>query len=312
MDGVIVQEMAPLRDYTTFRLGGECRSVMSCDRPESLQAVVQDLVSEHEPYVLIGSGSNLLISDEGYEGVVVRYCGDTPRIEQDSLSLHVDAGTVLDDLAKYAADLGLVGLNCCTGIPGTVGGAIVGNAGAWGKQIGDVLDRVTVMDRAGEVREAAAGSLGFGYRRSDLQRSGELVLSARFRLQEGERETLKQERAEILALRAEKHPNLEMHPCIGSIFRNIEPSSAAGRRQAAGWFLEQAGAKDLQVGGARVYEKHANIIVKGPDCTAQDVRDLATRMADAVREHFDFQLEREVRFLGRFRGEEHQPMDRFF
>ena len=119
---------------------------------------------------------------------------------------------------------------------------------------------------------------------------------------DGSAEALLAERAEILATRAEKHPNLESHPCIGSFFRNIEPTSAAGRRQAAGWFLEQAGANELVVGGARLFEKHANIIVHGEGCTAQDVFDLSQLMQERVVDQFALQLEREIRCLGFFQG----------
>ncbi len=180
MDGMTMEESASLRDYSTFRLGGACRVLVSCDRPSALQDAIRRLVADHEPHVLIGGGSNLLISDDGYDGVVVRYCSEAPRIDVDGSVLQVDACTELDELARFAAEHGLEGLNCCTGIPGTVGGAIVGNAGAWGKQIGDSLRHVTLMDDRGELREAAPESLGFAYRRSNLQQSGDLVVTAQW------------------------------------------------------------------------------------------------------------------------------------
>jgi UDP-N-acetylmuramate dehydrogenase len=212
----------------------------------------------------------------------------------------VSGATLLDHLARWAVGAGLEGVNMCSGIPGTVGGAVIGNAGAFGRQIGDVLESVLLMDPQGTVSRCPAQDLELAYRRTRLQAGGEVVLSARLRLVPGDAVRLQTEREEILALRREKHPDWHREPCIGSIFRNIEPTSKAGRRQAAGWFLEQAGVKDMRVGGAFIYPKHANIIVRDPQGTASDVHDLSLRMAEAVQTRFGLRLEREVRFLGDF------------
>jgi len=201
---------------------------------------------------------------------------------------------------------------CCTGIPGTVAGAIVGNAGAWGGQVSDVLESVMLMDRSGNLTEADPSTLAFSYRHSNLKERNDVVVSAVFRISKGDRGALEDERESILVRRAERHPNLSHEPCIGSIFRNIEPTSAADRRQAAGWFLEQAGAKEMKEGGAKVFARHANIIVKCDDCSSQNVRDLAARMAEAVREKFGINLVREVRYLGRFQGEQLEQDNGFY
>lgn len=224
----------------------------------------------------------------------------------------MSAAAPLDAVAAWTAGCGLDGLLCCTGIPGTVGGAIVGNAGAWGRQVADVLASVRLMDRAGAERDVGPADLGFGYRRSRLQAGDDIVVSARFRLERAGAESLLAERERILGERAARHPDPSREPCIGSIFRNMEPTSAAGRRQAAGWFLDRAGAKSLRVGGAFVFPRHANIIVKGEGCRSQDVFTLAQMMKAAVKERFDLDLVREVRFLGPFDGAEDSPVDRFF
>ena len=302
----------PLADVTTFRLGGPCRDLVTCATPDALADAVRTCRGRSEMFLLIGGGSNLLVSDEGYEGTVLRFHSTQPLVQDQGPVWEVSGSTRLDDLARLAAEAGRDGVGCCHGIPGTVGGAVVGNAGAWGRQIGDELESVSVLERDGSIRAVTAEELGFAYRRSRLQQTEQIVLKARFRLAPGDRDGLLAERERILQARAERHPDLELEPCIGSIFRNIEPTSRAGRRQAAGWFLEQAGAKALRVGGARVYPRHANIIVKGPGCTAQDVRDLADRMRRAVADRFGLVLRREVRYLGRFRGEEQAPRDRFF
>ena len=136
--------------------------------------------------------------------------------------------------------------------------------------------------------------------------------AVRFALQPGEREKLSEERAKILAIRHEKHPDLSTHPCAGSFFRNVEPTSKAEKRQAAGWFLEQAGGKDLKIGGALIFEKHANIIVKGPQCTADDVYQLSCKMQQIVKEKFHFDLVREVRFVGKINSLPKNPSEMFW
>jgi UDP-N-acetylmuramate dehydrogenase len=205
---------------------------------------------------------------------------------------------MLDDLAAFAVAQGLEGLVCCTGIPGTVGGAIAGNAGAFGEQIGDRLVSVDLLDRKGGLRTVKPEELGFAYRRSRLQETSDVVVSARLQLGSADRDALARRRREILEIRASKHPDWHATPTAGSFFKNIEPTSKAERRQAAGWFLEQAGAKELRIGGARVYEKHANIIIADAGCKASDVLALSQMMAKSVREKFGFDLQREVRLVG--------------
>lgn len=289
-----------LASYTTFRLGGPCRALVECASRRELVHVLNDLGEAGEPFTLIGGGSNLLVSDAGLDQTVVRFCSEKPQVVREGNVLVVQCSTLLDDLALFAVQEGLDGLVCCTGIPGTVGGAIAGNAGAFGEQIGDRLQSATLLDRSGNERTVSAEELGFGYRTSRLQGSDAIVVSARFRLRPGDRERLRAHRQEILLLRAAKHPDWRRIPTAGSFFKNIEPTSKAERRQAAGWFLEQAGAKALRVGGARTYEKHANIIVAERGCTAADVLALSLLMAQAVQEKFGLSLQREVRVLGEF------------
>jgi UDP-N-acetylmuramate dehydrogenase len=177
---------------------------------------------------------------------------------------------------------------------------VVGNAGAWGKQVGDVLKSAMIIDDHGKIKTVGPDYFAFSYRHSRLKETNEIIVSVTFTLKPGDPVALAQERAETLKIRSEKHPDLSTHPCAGSFFRNVEPTSKAERRQAAGWFLEQAGGKNFKVGGAYIFEKHANIIIKGPDANAQDVHDLHLKMLDAVKEKFSLQLNREVRFVGKF------------
>lgn len=307
-----VRPRVDLRSYTTFQLGGPCTWLADCPTAEVLQRIVVHLHEEGLPWFLMGGGSNLLISDDGVDAMAVRYVNENADMTTRASQVEVSGAASLDEVVARAVDRGWDGLTTCSGIPGTVGGAIAGNAGAFGKQVGDVLASVEVLSRDGVLRHVSAADLEFSYRASRLQWSDEIVVSARFDLRPGDRRALQAERTELLALRRTKHPDWRREPCMGSIFRNIEPTSAAERRQAAGWFLEQAGAKELRVGGAYVYPRHANIIVRDPTGTAQDVYDLIELMARAVRDRFEFDLVREVRFLGGFRNAPFQPDRGFF
>ncbi len=305
--GVDIVNGAPLSDHTTFQLGGQCRALLNCRHPHQLEQTIAYLAKNHLPFILIGGGSNIIVSDHGIDCHVIRYKSSSLLIEQDGNDLIVMGSTLLDHLALFAAENSLEGLNYTSGVPGTVGGAIVGNAGAFGRQIGDVVKSVELISRTGTKRTAEGRELKFSYRDSLLKETEEIIISARLCLSKGHQEQLMKERRDILQLREQKHPNLVLHPSAGSIFRNIEPTSQAGKRQAAGWFLEQSGAKPLKVGGAVVFEKHANIIVKETGGCAQDVFDLTRQMAQLVQEKYGIRLIREVRFVGEFEG---MPADR--
>ncbi len=288
----------PLRAYTTFGLGGPCPILADCRSADEVREAVRDFLAADRPFYLIGGGSNLLVSDDGVDRAVIRYAEHPEGWSREGDHVFVDAGAGLDVFAAWAADEGYGGIVNCSGIPGTVGGAIVGNAGAFGEQIGDWVEEVTVLDRAGRDVRLAPDDVGFAYRRSALPDRGDIVLSAVLRLPREDREVLRDRRHEILELRRARHPDWRIVRTAGSFFKNVEPSSRAGRRQATGWFLEQAGAKSMRVGGARTFEKHANIIIAESGCRSRDVLELADRMAGAVREQFGLTLEREVRILG--------------
>lgn len=290
-----------MRDYTTFKLGGPCPALIDCPDAETLSAAAALLAAHGIPKLVIGQGSNLLVSDAGLECAVLRYCSETnPAVESEGCCITVSGNTLLDDLARIAIEKGLGDITFCSGIPGTVGGAIAGNAGAFGQQIGDVVKTVRLMKADGSVEEVEADALDFQYRSSALKQSGAIVLDAVLKLKPGAVEVMQKERERILELRRTKHPDWKVSPCAGSVFRNIEPTSAAERRQAAGWFLEEAGAKDFRVGGARLFEKHANIIIADDGASASDVYQLTEKMIAAVRKKFNFDLEREIKLLGSF------------
>ena len=290
----------PLSNATTFRLGGLCPVFVDCPNVPSLLHAWPLLLRHGYAPRLIGGGSNLLISDAGLNEIVVRYVERISDFKREDQIVTVSAGTQLDDLARQTAAWGLDGLVVCSGIPGTVGGAIAGNAGAFGQQMGDTLVDIRVIDSDGNVKIRLANELGFSYRRSNLQESGDVIVSARFALSPARVTELQARREEILALRAEKHPDWRTTPTAGSFFKNIAPTSNADRRQAAGWYLEQAGAMAMRVGGARCFERHANIVIVEPGGTARDVKQLTENIAAAVKEKFGLVLEPEVKALGTF------------
>lgn len=292
---------AALRDYTTFQLGGSCPALIDCPDAASLTETAKLLHSAAVEFMVIGQGSNLLVSDDGLETVVLRYCAESaPEVEFDGCRGRVSGHTLLDDLARLAIGRGVGDISYCSGIPGTVGGAIVGNAGAFGRQIGDVVESVLLLDATGRQREVPGEELEFEYRSSLLKKTGDVVLSAVLKLKPEDVETMQKERDRIMELRRSKHPDWRSMPCAGSVFRNVEPSSAADRRQAAGWFLEAAGAREFRVGGAHLFAKHANIIIADPGATAREVFELTERMIAAVQGMFGFELVREIKLIGEF------------
>ncbi len=298
--GVIVKKDVALSDWTTFQLGGLCPYLFLCSTPAQLEMTIVFLTQKNVHFILIGGGSNLVVSDYGIDCAIIRYVSSKPLISHNDEEITVSGSTLLDQLALYASEHGLEGINFASGIPGTVGGAIVGNAGAFGKQVGDALKSVTLLSVAGKKFTANASELGFSYRNSSLKETGDIVVSAIFSVRKADPKALLEERQETLRLRWEKHPDLKIYPCAGSFFRNIEPTSKAQRRQATGWFLEQVGGKDLAVGGAKIFPKHANIIIKTQGCTAKDVYDLSQKMAELVKKNYNLDIIREVRFVGKF------------
>lgn len=295
-----VRETAPLRDYTTFHLGGPCPILIEGATAGQLPAIIQLFNNAGQPFIVIGQGANLIISDKGIDQAVIRFCSDAPTIKADGNRVTVSGDTLLDDLALFTIENEAGDLSYCSGIPGTVGGGIAGNAGAFGRQMGDHLVSAELLGLTGKVRNVLHDELEFSYRHSKLKETGEIVLSATFEPPKTGIEIMRAERHRIMEFRRTHHPDWHQTPCAGSVFRNIEPTSAVERRQAAGFFLQEAGAHLLRVGGARLYEKHANIIVADPGCTAQDVWELSEKMLRAVKEKFGITLVREVRFIGVF------------
>jgi UDP-N-acetylmuramate dehydrogenase len=292
---------APLSQYTSFQVGGRTPALIQCRTLNEIIETIRYLNQKQQSFLVVGQGTNLLVSDKGVKQIIVRFCNEeASSIKQTENIITVGGEMLLDKLVIRSLELGLGDLGYLSGIPGTVGGAIVGNAGAFGEQIGDVLQRAELLSYDGIRRWVSHDELCFAYRSSALKESREILLRAELTVTEVDKVEAEKQRDEILKLRREKHPNWKTEPCAGSVFRNIEPTSSAGRRQAAGWFLEEAGAKSFSQGNASIYAKHANIIIADAGATAADIYRLSEKMKQAVKEKFNLNLHREIRLLGEF------------
>lgn len=292
---------ARLSQFTTFRLGGPCPALLPCRTPGQVHAAVAACRRDGVPFRFMGGGSNLLVSDRGVDEVVIRFESGPETLRFNGASIEADGGVPFDALASAALEAGIAGFEFATGIPGTLGGAIAGNAGAFGEQIGDRIDEVRVLAPDGSEHAVAPEAMSFSYRASGVADRKWIILSARMRGAPGDRGRLCAERDRILAFRRDRHPDWRTVATAGSFFRNIEPTSKASRRQAAGAFLESAGAGALRVGAARTFPGHSNIIItSGPDPRASDVWRLSRWMAAAVFARHGLQLTPEVQCWGVF------------
>lgn len=291
---------ADMSKYNSFQVGGNCPYLLNCCTSKDLISTIKLLSSNKIRFSVIGEGTNILVSDNGIDFIIIRYCNNDINIFINDNLVTASGHIILDDLVSRVIEKGLGDISFLSGIPGTFGGAIAGNAGAFGKQIGDYIISAKVVDNNGNVNLMSRDSFNFKYRSSSLKRNKNILIEASLDLEFLNSNQMKKNRRDIISLRISKHPDWKNQPCAGSIFRNIEPTSNAKRRQAAGWFLEQSGVKDFYQGGAYVFEKHANIIIAGNNATAKDIYILSERMKKAVKEKFGIDLIREIELLGLF------------
>lgn len=294
-----------LATLTTFRIGGPAGLVAPVTNAEQARRFL-DFAHRHRlPWTCLGGGSNILGDDDGYAGLVMLVRDRGLRVDGDRV--HVGAGWDFDALIAETLRQGLTGLEFASGIPGTLGGAVVGNAGCYGREIGEFVREATVLGPDGTVATVGPEAFGFAYRDSLLKGTGHVVLDVTLALARGDLATAGDERADHLADRRRKHP--WDIPCAGSYFKNLPAPAPGERRRAAGILLEQVGAKAMHEGGAAVFEKHANIIVNRGGATCRDVLTLAARMKQAVRERFGEELDEEVRHLATPRATQDPAVD---
>ena len=281
----------PMKKHTTFRVGGNADYFVM---PKTVQEVKETvaLCRAHDmDYYVVGNGSNLLVSDAGYRGVIIQIYNEMNQIEIDGTTVKVQAGALLSKIGSAALKAGLTGFEFAAGIPGTVGGAVVMNAGAYGGETKDILKSATVLTQDGEVLTLYNGELELGYRTSVIAKKGYIVLEAEYELQEGDVETIRATMDDLKTRRVTKQP-LE-YPSAGSTFKRPEG-------YFAGKLIQDAGLRGYRVGGAMVSEKHCGFVINAEDATASDVLELIHQISDKVYEQFGVRLEPEVKVLGEF------------
>jgi UDP-N-acetylmuramate dehydrogenase len=285
-----------LAPFTTLQIGGPARYFLEVQSPDEMVQAFRAAQADRIPVYLLAGCSNVLIADQGIDGLVLLNKARSITWHPD-FTLTVDGGYVLDHLVTDLADRGWADMSFAAGIPGSVGGALIGGAGAFGRLVHEYLIEARILSPQGEDAWHPAQSLGIDYRSSAARDRGDILLAATLGpFQPGDTAALHQEIQRIKGEREEKHPGRN-RPSAGSFFKNLPPAQPGGRRMAAGKLLEEAGAKALRVGDAGVFEKHANIIVNNGHATAQDIDTLANQMAALVKDKFGVTLEREVRFL---------------
>ena len=285
-----------LGPLTSFGTGGPARYFLSVGSVDALGRAVATAVGLKLPFFILGGGSNLLVSDDGYDGLVIHLQIKGLKLVEPTI-IEAGAGEQLSALVDYATEQSLTGLEFAAGIWGSVGGAVFGNAGAFGGEIGQVLTEACLVDRPGQVKVVTTDYLEFDYRSSRLKSSGEILATARFDLSKGNQAEITARVQEILDQRADKHPSERTAGCV---FKNIPDPTQPHGKMAAGRLLEEAGAGSLSVGGAGVYQKHANIIVAGERATSKDIRLLADMMKKKVLDRFGIELREEIQQLGSF------------
>lgn len=281
----------PMQKHTTFRVGGPADYFVMPETIEQVQKVVTLCKEEEIPYYIVGNGSNLLVSDKGYRGVIIQIGKRFGQIEVKENQITAQAGALLSAVANRALEAGLAGFEFAAGIPGSLGGACVMNAGAYGGEMKDVLLSVTVLTPEGEVLTIPREELELGYRTSIIEKKHYLVLEAVIELQKGDPEEIKAVMDDLRQRRIDKQP-LE-YPSAGSTFKRPEG-------YFAGKLIQDAGLKGFQVGGAQVSEKHAGFVINKNHATASDIYELMRQVSEKVEEESGVRLEPEVKRLGEF------------
>ena len=279
----------PMKKHTTFRVGGCARYLVEPGDVQQLSAVVNACREQKVPYYVVGNGSNLLVSDAGYNGVIIHLFKNMSEIRTEGNHMILQAGALLARAARTACREGLSGLEFASGIPGTVGGALVMNAGAYGGEMKDVVSRVTVLTSEGEPREYTKEQMAFGYRRSRLTEEAGIVLETEFTLHLGRTEEIQERMEELKEKRVLKQP-LE-YASAGSTFKRPEG-------HFAGKLIEDAGLRGFRIGDAQVSEKHCGFVINRGNASASEIAEVIRQVQDRVYAHSGVRLQTEVKFLG--------------
>ena len=312
---MILFENEPMCKHTSFKVGGPARYFVKAENADDLKEAFTLARENKLPYFILGNGTNLLVADKGFDGIVITLAGKFSEINDlGNGAFNVGAATPLGRFARTAMKQGFAGIHKLAGIPGTLGGAIYMNAGAYGQEIGTCCTKVTVLDNDGNIREISNTDCAFGYRQSifslrhceagSRSNPSGTILSATFQLPAASAEgktvaDLEAELAECMAKRKASQP-LNM-PNAGSTFKRLDKGTADMPQQIApGYYIEQTGLKGYRIGGAEVSTLHANFIVNAGGATATDIKQLSEFVQQKVTEKFGIELHREIILLGEF------------
>ena len=286
-----VMKDEPMSRHTTFRVGGTADFFVEIGSPEELLDIINYLTETDRSYFILGNGSNLLVGDKGYEGVILHLGERFNSITVEGNTITAQAGALLSTVAKTAAKNGLSGMEFAAGIPGTIGGAVVMNAGAYEGEMKQIITKVTVMTREGEILELDNETMEFGYRTSRIKNRPFVVLSAVISLEKGDMASIQSKMDDFNNRRRSKQP-LE-YPSAGSTFKRPEG-------YYAGKLIMDAGLRGYRVGGAQVSEKHCGFIINVGNATAADISELMDEVIEKVEKQFSVTLEPEIIRIGNF------------
>ncbi|MDE7223150.1 MAG: UDP-N-acetylmuramate dehydrogenase [Acetatifactor sp.] len=283
-----IRRKEPMSKHTTFRIGGEADCFVEIENMEQLINIRRYLRLVEQPCLIIGNGSNLLVSDRGYDGVVLQIGSRMQEIQVQGDKMIVQAGALMSKVAAAACEHGLTGFEFASGIPGTMGGGVIMNAGAYDGEISQVVTQVKAVDREGNVLELDNATMEFGYRTSAIKNQPFTVVEVTLQLSEGEQEAIRSRMEELAAKRRQKQP-LE-YPSAGSTFKRPEG-------YYAGELIMKSGLRGCQIGGARVSDKHCGFIINTGKATCEDVLDLIAHVQERVKACFGVDLETEVIYV---------------
>ncbi len=286
----------PMKTYTTFRVGGPAKWMAAPEDEQQLRIILKICKETNTPYFVLGRGSNLLVSDNGFDGVVInlRKHFNTITTDKEAKTITAEAGASLPAVSQAALAAGLTGLEFAAGIPGTMGGGLFMNAGAYGGELKQIVTEATVMTKNGVIRNVPGDEMELGHRLSCFMKTGETILSVTMQLADGDPEAIKAMMDDFNGRRRDKQP-LE-YPSAGSTFKR--PTG-----YFAGKLIEDAGLKGFSVGGAQVSEKHAGFVINTGNATASDIWNLCQEVQKKVFAQFGVELEPEIQMVGSF-GEE--------
>ena len=281
----------PMSKYTTFRVGGEAECILVVQNEDELARLIPYLNRIEQEYFILGNGSNLLVGDKGYRGMVVKFGEEMEQIQVEGTRMTVKAGALLSKAAMTAKQHSLTGLEFAAGIPGSIGGGIVMNAGAYEGEMKQVVESVRGMDREGQILTLDNDTMEFGYRTSIIKNRPFIVVEVVLQLAEGDQEKIAAKMEELAVLRRSKQP-LE-YASAGSTFKRPEG-------YYAGKLIMDAGMRGYRIGGAQVSDKHCGFIVNTGKATAADIKEVIEEVQERVKERFHVMLEPEIVFLGDF------------